>query len=68
MRRPPRPQDNNRDDVEKHRDDVNGHRNGDDGNDHRRAVETSTGERDGDDCYLAPFDNTATWYVVAAMV
>ena len=59
MRRPPRPQDNNRDDVEKHRDDDDNH---------RKAVETNAGERDGANCYLEPVDNTTIWYVVAAMV
>ena len=38
MRRPPRPQDNGRDDVDKHHDD---------NNDHCRAVETNAGESDG---------------------
>ena len=58
IRRPPCPQDNDRDDVDKHR-----------GNDNQRgAVETNVGESDGADCYLAPFDSTMIWYVVSAMV
>ena len=41
MRRPPLPQDDDRDDVEKHRDDNNGD------DHHRGAVETNAGEIDG---------------------
>ena len=65
MRRPPHPQYDDRDD----RSDVDEHCNDDDDNDdHRGSVETNAGERDGADCYLAPFDNTTIRYVVAAMV
>ena len=64
MRRPPRHQDNGRDDVDEPRDDDNG----DDDDDHRRAVETNEGESNRAYCYLALFDNTTIWYVVAAMV
>ena len=41
MIRPPRPQDNDRNDVGKHRNDGDG-----DDDDHCGAVETNTGERD----------------------
>ena len=41
MIRPPRPQDNDRNDVDKHRNDGDG-----DDDDHCGAVETNTGERD----------------------
>ena len=64
MRRPPRPQDDNRDDVDEHRDG----KNGDNNDDHRGAVETNAGERDRANCYLALFNNTTIWHVVAAMV
>ena len=63
-RRPPRPQDYNRDDVHKHCDN-------DDGNDndnHCGAVVANAGESNRADCYLEPFDNTKIRYVVAAMV
>ena len=50
MRRPPRPQDDNRDDVEEHRN--NDDR--DDNDNHHRAVEINSGESNGFDCYLAP--------------
>ena len=43
IRRPPRPQDDDVDDVDEHRNDNDG----DDNNDHRGAVETNTGESDG---------------------
>ena len=62
MRRPPHPQDDDRDDIDKNCDD------GDDNDDHRGSVETDAGERGESDCYLAPFDNTTIRYVVAAMV
>ena len=64
MKRPPRPQDENRNDVGKHRDNDNG----DDNGDHRRAVEMNVLESDWADCYLAPFNNTTIRYVLAAMV
>ena len=64
MRRPPCPQDNDRDSFDEHCDNDDG----DDDEDHRGAVETNTGERDGTDCYLATFDNTTIRYVVVAMV
>ena len=64
MRRPPCPQDDNRNDVNGHRDD-NG---GGDNDDHNGAVETNSGESDRANCYLAPFDNTTIRYVVVAMV
>ena len=63
MRRPPRPQDGDRNDVDKHRDD-DSHNN----DDHRGAVETNAGESHGADCYLELFDNTTIWYVMALMV
>ena len=43
MRRPPRPQDDNHDEADKHRDDD------DDDKDHRGAAETNAGESDRDD-------------------
>ena len=43
MRRPPFPQDDDRDDVDKNCDNDNG----DDDDDHRGAVETNEGESDG---------------------
>ena len=64
MRRPSRPQDDNRDDVNGHRDDDGGG----DNDDHHGAVETNAGESDRANCYLAPFNNTTIRYVVAAMV
>ena len=64
MSRPPRPQDDNRDDVDKHGNDDDG----EDNNNHRRAVETNVEERDGADFYLVPFNNTTIRYVLAAMV
>ena len=45
MRRPPRPQDNDCDDVDEHRDNDDG----DDDENHRGAAETNAGESDGDD-------------------
>ena len=62
MRRPPCPQDDDRDDVDEdcEEDDEN--------YDHHGEVEKNAGESDGADCYLAPFDNTPIQYVVAAMV
>ena len=42
MRRPTQPQDDDRDDVDKHRNNENG----DDNDDHRVAVETNAGESD----------------------
>ena len=62
MKRPPCPQDEDRDNVDKQCDDDNKD------DDHCGAVETNAGESDGDNCYLAPFDNTTIWYVVATMV
>ena len=50
MRRPPRPQDDDRDGVGEHRDDDDGH----DDDDHSRAVETNAGESDGDDANQDP--------------
>ena len=44
MRRPPRPQDDDVDDVEKHRDEDDG----EDDNDYWGAVETNARESDGD--------------------
>ena len=64
IRRPPRPQDNDRGNVDEHRNDDNG----DDDNDHQGAVETNVGESNGANCFLAPFDNTTIQYVVEAMV
>ena len=64
MRRPPGPQDEDHDDVDKHCN----NNNSDDNDDHLGAAETNAGERDGTDCYLAPFDKTTIWYVVVAMV
>ena len=64
IRRSPCPQDNDRNNIEKHRDDENGG----DNDDHIGAVETNSGESDGADCYLVPFDNKTIWYVVEAMV
>ena len=64
MRRPPCPQDDDRDDVDEHRNNDNGN----DDDDHRGTVETNAGESNRADCYLSPFDNTTIWYVVAAMV
>ena len=64
MIRPPRPQDDNRDNVDEHRDDDGG----DDDDNHCGAVETNAGESNGDNCYLAPFDNTEMGCVEAAMV
>ena len=64
MRRPPRPQEDDRNNVDEHRDDEDG----DDNEDNRGAVETNAGESDGANCYLALFDNTTIRYVVAAMV
>ena len=64
IRRPPRPKDNNRDNVNEHRDDNDK----DDNDDHRKAVETNAGKSDGDECYLALFANTRIRYVVSAMV
>ena len=65
IRRPPRPEDDDRNDVNEHCDD-NDDDNDDD--DHGGAVETNEGESDRADCYLALFANTTIWYVVAAMV
>ena len=62
IRRPPRPKDDNCDDVDEHRDD------NDDNKDHRGAAETNAEESNGADCYLALFSNTTIRYVVAAMV
>ena len=47
MSRTPRPQDNDREDVDEHRDDDDGS----DDDDHRRAVETNAEESDGDNEY-----------------
>ena len=58
IRRPPRPEDDDRNNIDKHRD--NG--------DHYGAVEKNTGESNRADCYPIPFANTTIWYVVAAMV
>ena len=63
-RRPPRPQDDNRNDVDEQRNNDNSDYN----DDHRGAVETNSGESDGANCYLALFDNTTIQYVVVAMV
>ena len=65
MRRPSCPQDDDRDDVNKHHNNGN---NGEDNGNHCGAVETNAGEIDGDDCYLAPLKNITIQYVVAAMV
>ena len=46
MRRPPRPQDNERDDVDEHRNDKDDD-DGDDDDDHLGAVETNAGESNG---------------------
>ena len=59
MMRPPRPQNDDCNDVDKHRNDDDGH---------YGEVETNAGDSDGANCYLAPFDNTTIRYVVAAMV
>ena len=64
-RRTPRPQEDDRDNVDE---DCNDDDDEDDNNDHRRAVETNAGKSDGAECYLSPFDNTTIWYVVAAIV
>ena len=64
MRRPPRPQYNDRYDVDKHHDDEGGN----DNDDHSGAVETNAGERYRADYHLAPFDNTMIRYVVEVMV
>ena len=64
MRRPLRPQDDDRDDVDKHRDDNDG----DNDDNHYSVVETNAGDSDGANCNLAPFENTTIQYVVAAMV
>ena len=64
MRRPPRPHDDDRDDVDEHRDNDNG----DDDVEHCGALEKKSEESNGADCYLAPFNNTTIRYVVAAMV
>ena len=64
MRRHPLPQDDYCNNFDEHQDDDTG----DKDEDHRGAVETNAGESDRADCYLAPFDNTTIWYVVAAMV
>ena len=64
LRRPPCPQEDDHNDVDKNRKDDNS--NNDD--DHRGAVVTNTGEINGADCYLAPFDNTNIRYVVTTMV
>ena len=64
MRSPPCPQDDDRDDVDKHRDDDE--RN--DNDDHRGAVETNAGESNGYYCHLALFNNTPFRYVVEAIV
>ena len=61
IRRPPHPQDDDRDVVDKNRDDDDG----DDNDDHRGAVEINAGESDGADCYLALFANRTFRYVVA---
>ena len=63
IRRPPHPEDDDRNDVDEHRDDDD-----EDDDDHRGEVETIAGESDGDDCYLALFANKTIWYVVAVMV
>ena len=57
------PQDDDRNDIDKHRDD-----DGDEDENHRGAVEMNSGDSDRYDCYLAPFHNTTIWYVVTAMV
>ena len=64
MRRTPLPQDDNRDDVDKHHDKYDGN----DDDKHRGAVETNTGESDGADCYLEPFDKIEIRYVEVSMV
>ena len=64
MSSPPRLQDNDRNDVDKHRDEDNS----DDNDDYYRAVETNARESEGADCYLAPFNNKTIRYAVAAMV
>ena len=61
MKRPPRSQDDNRNDVDKHCDDDY---DGDNNDNHRGAVETNKEESDGSDCYLEPLHNTKIWYVV----
>ena len=66
--RPPCPEDDDRNDVDEHRNDEDNEYDEDEDNDHRRAVETISGESDGADCYLELFANTTIWYVVAAMV
>ena len=48
IRRPPCPEDDNRNDIDEHRDNDN-----DDNDDHCGAVETIAGESDGAKCYLA---------------
>ena len=66
MRRPPCPQEDNRNNVEKQRDDDND--GGNDNENHCGAVETNSGESNGANCYLEPFDNTTIRYELAAMV
>ena len=66
IRRPPRPEDDNCNNV-------NENRNGDDDDDdddddHRGAVETIVVESNGADCYLELFANRMIQYVVAVMV
>ena len=63
MRSTTRPQDYNRNDVDKHCDE-----NGDEDDDHHGTVETNTGKSYRANFYLAPFDNTTIRYAVAAMV
>ena len=62
--RPPRPEDNNHNDIDEHRDN-----DADDDDDNRqRAVEKIAGESDGADYYLLLFANRTIQYVVAVMV
>ena len=64
MRRPPSPQDDDRNNFDKDRD----HDDEDDNDDHRGVVETNVGGSDGKECYPSLFDNTTIRYLAAAMV
>ena len=62
MRRPPRPQDDDRHNVDEHCDDD------DNDDEHRGVVETNAGESNRANCCLALLANTTILYVAAALV